>query len=68
MDADALSRENAHLKARLAEVEAALANVQEANRRLEDILRTSQREKFGKRSEKLSPDQFNRNGPVVTAF
>ena len=59
MDADALSRENAHLKARLAEVEAALAEVQEANRRLEDILRSSQREKFGKRSEKLSPDQFN---------
>lgn len=34
MDADALSRENTHLKARLAEVEAALAEVQEANRRL----------------------------------
>jgi hypothetical protein len=33
--------------------------VQEANRRLEDILRTSQRETFGRRSEKLSPDQFN---------
>jgi len=59
MDADALSRENADLKARLAEVEATLAEVQEANRRLEDILRTSQREKFGKRSEKLSADQFN---------
>lgn len=59
MDADALSRENAHLKARLAEVEAALAEVQEANRRLEDILRSSQRAQFGRRSEKLSPDQFN---------
>jgi len=59
MAADALARENALLKARLAEVEAALAEVQEANRRLEDILRTSQREQFGKRSEKLSPDQFN---------
>jgi transposase len=59
MDADALSRENAHLKIRLSEVEAALAEVQEANRRLEDILRAAQREKFGKRSEKLSPDQFN---------
>jgi transposase len=33
--------------------------VREANRRLEDILRPSQRERFGKRSEKLSPDQFN---------
>ena len=59
MDAVTLTRENALLKARLAQVEAALAESQEANRRLEDILRTSQRETFGKRSEKLSPDQFN---------
>lgn len=59
MDAAVLARENALLKARLTEVEVALAESQEANRRLEDILRTSQREKFGKRSEKLSPDQFN---------
>ena len=36
-----------------------LAETQEANRRLQDILRAAQREKFGKRSEKLSPDQFN---------
>jgi transposase len=59
MDAAALARENALLKARLTEVEAALTEAQEANRRLEDILRTSQREKFGAKSEKLSPDQFN---------
>ena len=59
MDAAALARENALLKARLAEVEAVLAEVQEANRRLEDIVRMAQREKFGKSSEKLSPDQFN---------
>src|SRR6056297_1750435 len=59
MDAAILARENALLKARLAEVEAALAESQEATRRLEDILRTSQRERFGKRSEKLSPDQFS---------
>jgi hypothetical protein len=52
------------LKARLAQIEAALAEVQEANRRLDDILRTSKREKFGKRSEKLSPNQFNL--PLVT--
>ena len=45
--------------ARLTEVEAALVEVQEANRRLEGILRASQRERFGKSSEKLSPDQFN---------
>jgi hypothetical protein len=56
MDADALAQENTVLKARLAEVEAVLAEVQEANRRLEDILRS---EKFGAKSEKLSPDQFN---------
>src|SRR5690606_21893955 len=59
MDATDLARENALLKARLAEVEASLAESQEANRRLQDILRIAQREKFGKRSEKLSPDQFN---------
>jgi cell division septum initiation protein DivIVA len=59
MDTVTLARENTLLKARLAQVEAALAESQDANRRLEDILRTSQREKFGKRSEKLSPDQFN---------
>jgi len=47
------------VKARLTEDEAALAEVQEANRRLEDILRTSQHAEFGKRSEKLSPDRFN---------
>ncbi|WP_245155809.1 IS66 family transposase, partial [Paracoccus ravus] len=43
----------------MADVEAVLAEMQEAYRRLEDILRTVQREQFGKRSEKLSPDQFN---------
>ncbi|MEM9248434.1 MAG: hypothetical protein AAGB05_07020 [Pseudomonadota bacterium] len=59
MVADTLSREKAHLKARLAKVEAALAEVQEANHRLADILRTTQRETSGKRSEKLSPDQVN---------
>ena len=59
MEAADLARENALLKARLAEVEATLAETQEANRRLQDILRAAQREKFGNRSEKLSPDQFN---------
>jgi hypothetical protein len=59
MDTAALALENAVLKSRLTEVEAVLEEMQEANRRLEDILRASQREKFGKRSEKLSPDQFN---------
>ena len=59
MDADALAHENALLKVRLAEVEAALTEAHKANRRLEDILRTAQREKLGNRSKKLSPDQFN---------
>jgi transposase len=60
MKADALARENALLKTRLTEVEAALAEAQEAPRRLEDMpRRTSQRATFGKRSEKLSPDPFN---------
>jgi hypothetical protein len=44
MDAADLARENALLKARLAEVETALTEAQEANLRLEDILRTSQRD------------------------
>ena len=60
MEAADLARENALLKARLAEVEATLAETQEANRRLQDILHAAQREKFGKRSEKLSPDQIGR--------
>jgi transposase len=59
METADLARENALLKARLAEVEATLAETQEANRRLQDILHAAQREKFGKRSEKLSPGQFN---------
>lgn len=59
MDATALARANAPLKALLAEVEVAPAEEQEANRRLEAIPRRSQREKFGKRSETLSPEQFS---------
>ncbi len=56
---NALSQENAFLKARLAETEAALADAVEAQRRLERIVGELQREKFGPRSEKLDPDQFN---------
>ena len=59
MDAADLARENMLLKARLAEVEAALADAQEAQQRLESIVTLLRREKFGARSEKLSPDQFN---------
>jgi uncharacterized protein YicC (UPF0701 family) len=56
----ALAEENARLKALLAQTQAALAESEEARRRLEAILHDLQREKFGAKSEKLSPDQFNR--------
>lgn len=55
----ALAEENARLKARLAETEAALADAVEAQRRLESIVSELRREKFGRKSEKLDPEQFN---------
>ena len=57
-DAD-LAEENARLRARLAETEAALADAQEAQRRLESIIGELRRDKFGRASEKLDADQFN---------
>lgn len=54
-----LAQENAALKARLGDLEAALADAQEAQRRLESMLSQLRREKFGAKSEKLAPDQFN---------
>ena len=54
-----LAEENARLKARLAETEAALADAVEAQKRLESIVSELQREKFGRKSEKLDPEQFN---------
>jgi len=51
----ALAEENALLKARLAETEAALADAVEAQKRLESIVSELRREKFGRRSEKLDP-------------
>jgi transposase len=53
------AEEIASLKALLAETQAALADSEEARRRLEGIVRELRREKFGARSEKLSPEQFN---------
>ncbi|MDR2880508.1 MAG: IS66 family transposase, partial [Azoarcus sp.] len=47
------------LKAQLLEVQAALATSEEARRRLETILHQLRREKYGAKSEKLDPDQFN---------
>ena len=54
-----LAEENARLKARLAETEAALAGAVEAQKRLESIVSELRREKFGRKSEKLDPEQFN---------
>ena len=54
-----LAKENARLKARLAETEAALADAVEAQRRLESIVSELRQEKFGRKSEKLDPEQFN---------
>lgn len=55
----ALAEEHALLKARLAETEAALVDAVEAQKRLESIVSELRREKFGRRSEKLDPEQFN---------
>ncbi len=59
MNDTALAVENTLLKARLAETEAALADAVEAQRRLEDIIGELRRERFGAKSEKLDPEQFN---------
>jgi transposase len=59
MNDTALAAENARLKARLAETEAALAEALEARRRLESLVAELRRERFGARSEKLDPEQFN---------
>jgi transposase len=59
MNGAVLAQENAALKARLSDLEAALADAQEAQRRLESMLSQLRREKFGAKSEKLAPDQFN---------
>lgn len=47
MSNTALAEENARLKARLAETEAALADAVEAQKRLESIVSELRREKFG---------------------
>jgi transposase len=66
MDIASLAQENAALKALLArsqsdlaEHQAALAASEEARRRLETIIEDLRREKFGSKSEKLTPDQYN---------
>src|SRR5436190_23733133 len=66
MDVVALTVENASLKALLAQTQAeladyraALAQAEEARLRLESIVSDLKREKFGAKSEKLDPDQYN---------
>jgi transposase len=58
-DIAALKARLAATEAALAERDAALAEMAEANRRLEQMIAELRREKFGPRSEKLSPDQYN---------
>jgi transposase len=65
MDVVTLTQENASLKALLAQTQAvlvehqaALAVSEEARRRLETIVGQLNREKFGAKSEKLHPDQY----------
>jgi len=66
MNFDSLVKENVALKellarsqAALAEHQAALSASEEARRRLESIIGALRREKFGSKSEKLTPDQYN---------
>ena len=59
MNDAALAEENARLKARLAETEAALTDAVEAQRRLESIIGEQRHERFGAKSEKLDAEQFN---------
>jgi transposase len=66
MNFTSLAEENAALKAQLArsqselaEHQAALAASEEARRRLEIIIDDLRRDKFGAKSEKLTPDQYN---------
>ena len=66
MNFSSLVEENAALKAllaqsqsALAEHQAALAASEEARRRLEEMINDLRREKFGSKSEKLTPDQYN---------
>ena len=54
-----LAEENARLKARLAETKAALADVVEAQKQLESLVSELRREKCGRKSEKLDPEQLN---------
>ena len=59
MDIVVLRNENERLKEQLAQTHAALADSEEARRRLESIIVDIRRETFGTKSEKLRPDQYH---------
>ena len=59
MDIAVLRDENERLKGQLAQTQAALAESEEARRRLDSIIVDMRREKFGAKSEKLRPDQYH---------
>jgi transposase len=59
MDIVVLRNENERLKEQLAQTQAALADSEEARRRLESIIVDIRRETFGAKSEKLRPDQYH---------
>ena len=59
MDIVVLRDENERLKEQLAQTQAALAESEEARRRLESIIVDVRRETFGAKSEKLRPDQYH---------
>jgi len=59
MDIGVLRNENERLKEQLAQTQAALADSEEARRRLESIIVDIRRETFGAKSEKLRPDQYH---------
>ena len=59
MDIAVLRDENERLKGLLAQTQTAIADSEEARRRLESILVDMRREKFGTKSEKLRPDQYH---------
>ena len=59
MDIVVLRDENERLKGQLAQTQGALAESEEARRRLESIIVDMRRETFGAKSEKLRPDQYH---------
>ena len=59
MNVAVLHDEVERLRGELAQTQEALAQSEEARRRLESIVSDLQREKFGARSERLSSEQYH---------